>query len=105
MTNLLMPAAARLIAGPYHPPALRVGARVFCHPRNSAVVVTSITDARLPWPRCRAIGIRGGSGLLVDDELLRAIRTEAAVAVAHWWGVPQTRVTTWRRALGAGGAA
>jgi hypothetical protein len=96
------PPAVRLIAGPDRPPALRVGDRAFCHLRNTAVVVTAISDARLPWPRCRALDSVGGSGLLVDDELVRAIRTEAAIAVAFWWNVPPTSVSRWERLLGVG---
>jgi len=76
------PAAVRLITGLYRPPALRVGGRAYCHLRATAVVVTSMSDARLPWPRCRDPRRRGGSGLPVDDELLRAVHTEAAVAGA-----------------------
>jgi hypothetical protein len=90
----------RLLHGPYLAPRLSKGDRAHCHLRDATVVVTSISNARVPWPRCRDPQCRGGSGLLVDDELLRALRTEAAVAVAYWWGVPSTRVSKWRRALG-----
>src|SRR5262249_51366795 len=64
------------------------------------VVVTSWTDARIPWPRCRAVGRRGGSGLLVSEELVRAIRTEAACAVQYWWGIGEETVWRWRKAFG-----
>jgi hypothetical protein len=43
---------------------------------------------------------RTRNGLLVDDELARAVRTEAAAAVAYWWGVGPTAVARWRKALG-----
>jgi hypothetical protein len=36
----------------------------------------------------------------VTDELLRAIRTEAAVAIKHWFGVSTHAVWNWRRAFG-----
>jgi hypothetical protein len=94
------PESVHLLVGPYRPPALAKGARTYCHLRATTVVVTSLTDARIPWPRCRDPRCRGGSGMLVDDELLRAIRTEAAVAVAYWWGVPPSCVSRWRRLLG-----
>jgi hypothetical protein len=49
--------------------------------RDCDVVITSWTSARISWPRCHAFGIRGGGvGLLVDEELVRAIRPESAVA-------------------------
>jgi hypothetical protein len=34
--------------------------------------------------------------------LTRALRREAAQAVAHWWGVGKDRVLKWRKALGVG---
>jgi hypothetical protein len=63
-------------------PALKRGERTRCLYRDCDVVITSRTDARIPWRRCRAIGTRGGSGLLVDEELLRAIRTQSAEAIS-----------------------
>jgi hypothetical protein len=45
----------KLLFGPYRPPVLRKGDRAFCLFRDCAVVVTSWTDARIPWPRCRAL--------------------------------------------------
>ena len=91
-----------LIAGPYTPPALQVGSRAFCLYRDTDVVITAWTDARLPWPRCRALDTRGGSGLLVNDELLRAIRTESAEAVRYRWAVGTKAVWNWRKAFGIG---
>jgi hypothetical protein len=44
----------------------------------------------------------GGSGLLVTEELVRAIRTESAAALKHWWGVSPHTVWCWRRAFGVG---
>jgi hypothetical protein len=40
--------------------------------------------------------------LLVDNELLRAIRTESAVAIKHWFGVSTLAVWKWRKAFGIG---
>src|SRR5262249_19163930 len=44
----------------------------------------------------------GGSGLLVTEELVRAVRTESAVALKHWFGVSTHTVWCWRRTFGVG---
>jgi hypothetical protein len=93
----------QLLFGPYKAPALRRGGRAFCLLRDCTVVVTSWTDARVPWPRCRALDGPGrGSGLLLDEELARAVRHESAAAVMYWWGASHGAVERWRRALGVG---
>jgi hypothetical protein len=93
----------KLLFGPYRPLALRRGDRASCLYRDCDVVVTSWTAARIPWPRCRALdGRGGGSGLLVDEELARAIRQESAAAIAYWWGVNGETVWRWRRAFDVG---
>jgi hypothetical protein len=89
-----------LLHGPYVPPALRRGDRTQCLYREAEVVVTSWTDAPIAWPRCRAVGVRGGSRLLVTEELVRAIRTESSLAITLWWGVRVETVWRWRKAFG-----
>src|SRR5262245_28081242 len=94
----------KLLFGPHRVPPLRRGDRTLCLFRDAPVVVTSWTAAPLPWPRCRALdGRGGGSGLLVEEELARAVRTESALAVRYWWGVGHGAVARWRKALGVGG--
>src|SRR5260370_12875329 len=93
-----IPDKCRLFHVPYRPARLQVGNRAFC-PLRGTVVITSWTDARVSWPRCIAVGVKGGVGVLLDDELARAVRTEAA-AVCHWWGVSHGVVVRWRKALG-----
>jgi hypothetical protein len=88
----------KLLSGPYHAPALRVGERAVCHYRKCVVVVTSWTDAPISWPRCRPLPLPCPS-LLVDDELLRAIRSESVAAIRHWWGVSGGLVARWRKAF------
>jgi hypothetical protein len=90
----------KLLFGPYKLPALRRGDRAFCLYRDCQVVVTSWTDARISWPRCRALDChRGGAGLLVEEELARAVRHESAAAICYWWGVSEWAVWRWRKAL------
>ena len=94
-------ADTQLLRGPYRAPALRRGDRAECLYRDGAVVITSWADARIPWPRCRALDTTGGgSGLLVDAELARAIRNESAAAIMHHWGVSTRAVWNWRKAFG-----
>jgi hypothetical protein len=42
----------------------------------------------------------GSPGIIVDEELARAVRRESALAVMHWWGVSNVTVIRWRKALG-----
>jgi hypothetical protein len=90
----------KLLAGPYYLPALRKGDLAFCLFRDADVIITSWTDARISWPRCRALHQHGGSGLLADEELARAVRTESVLAIRYWWGASHTAVFNWRQALG-----
>src|SRR5262245_21773907 len=94
------PPPPELLFGPYRPPALRKGARAFCFYRDCDVVITGMSAGPIAWPRCRALGVRGGSGLLIDAELKRAICSESAMAVEYWWRVNETTVTHWRRTFG-----
>ena len=70
----------KLLFGPYRAPPLKRGDRATCLVRDCEVIITSWTDAPIPWPQCRALAdYRGGGwGLLVDEELARAVRHEAA---------------------------
>jgi hypothetical protein len=93
----------QLLFGPYQAPPLKRGDRATCLFGDCEVVITSWTDARIPWPRCRALDSPGGgSGLLVEEELARAVRHESALAVMHWWGASQRAVWAGRKALGVG---
>jgi hypothetical protein len=91
----------KLLFGPYQVPRLKRGDQAVCLYRDTDVVILGMSSGCIPWPRCRPVGGHGtGHGLLIDEELARAIRNEAAAAVAYWWGVTTVTVTNWRRALG-----
>ena len=87
----------------YSPPDLRVGSRAFCLFRGVECVVTSWTTAPIPWPRIQPVGSMGGSGLLVDETLLRAIRIESARALHHWFGISFRTISRWRKNFGVTG--
>src|SRR5262249_39763016 len=90
----------RLLFGPYRPPPLKRGDRAFCLFRGCDVGVTSWTDARIPWPRCRPLPRPpGGSGLLVDEVLAWAVQHESAAAICYWWRASEGAVWRWRKAL------
>jgi|SRR5262245_29748845 len=94
----------RLLHGPYTAPPLHRRDRASCLFRGGEVVITGWSDAPIPWPRCRVLGGHGGgSGLLVDEELARAVRCESMLAIRLWWGASAGTVWRWRRALGARG--
>ena len=87
--------------GLYQAPALHVGDRVTCLLRDADCVVTSWTDALVPW----AAG--PGSRLAVDlvcslNDALAGPYAESAAAVMHWWGVGAGAVWSCARALGVG---
>ena len=93
------PDRVKLLFGPYKPPPLRRGDRVLCDYRDCEVVITGWTDAPISWPRCRPVPpLVGGTGLLFDAELVRAILHESAAAVEYWWRVNQSSVCRWRKA-------
>jgi hypothetical protein len=90
-----------LLGGPHTSPPLHIGDRATCPYRDGPVLVTNWTAAPIPWPRCRRLDCnRGGSGLLVIEELVRVLRNESVVALMHWFGVSGNTVCAWRKAFG-----
>jgi hypothetical protein len=73
----------RLHFGPYAAPHFQFGQRVKCLARGY-VTITKLSDARIPWPVGKG---PGGLGLVLCDDLAKAVRREAACAVMHSWGV------------------
>src|SRR3954467_2214613 len=95
------PEKTALLFGPYTAPAQKWGDRATCQYRDREVIVFGWSAAPIPWPLCYVVASRtGGKGILVEDELARAIRHESATAVRYWWGVSHKTVCKWRTALG-----
>lgn len=91
-----MPPPTDLIAGPYRPPACRVGDWLDDEIAGR-VEVGGWTAAPISWPRRKKTG---RASLILTGEMARAVRTESVAAICHWWGVGATKVWMWRRALG-----
>jgi len=89
----------RFLKGPYEPPAVRIGQRVWCALRKDKVRVCNWNDGRIPWPRGR-VGWGGKGAYIVTPTLVRAIRTESESALLYWFGFSRTTIGHWRRALG-----
>jgi hypothetical protein len=90
----------KLHFGPYHTRRFKYGAKVECE-SHGEVKIVGLTAARIPWPLARRS--RGNSSPVLFGSLAKAVRREAACAVAHWWGVcPASagRRATWRGLLG-----
>jgi hypothetical protein len=73
---------------------------VRCLYRGAWCKVTSWTDAPISWPRVLPAGGRSHPGLLVTTELRRAIRTESAEALKHWFGI--STLVAWKLRRRAG---
>ena len=86
----------KLLYGPYVPPKCQVGDKLRCEHRDREVTVSAISDTPIRWP-C-AWG-RGPRSPILCGELIRAVRLESAIAVAHHWGVNRATVSLWRREL------
>ena len=89
-----------VLLGSYNPPAVRIGQRVFCRVRHKWCRVTSFTDAPISWPRGQPLKQKGGGGVVVNATLERAIRTESAESLRHFFGVTRGVVWRWRKAFG-----
>jgi len=86
----------KLLYGPYLPPKCQVGDKLLCESRGREVTVLGMSVGLIPWPTTQG---NGRNSLILCGELIRAVRLESEIAVAHHWGVAQSTVGTWRRAL------
>jgi hypothetical protein len=84
------------LLGRYKTPRFRYGDVVLCELRGSVKIV-GLTNARIPWPKCRA---GRAHAIILYGDLAEAVRRESVEAVKHWFGVGDDRVWKWRKALG-----
>jgi len=95
-----MAVAHRHLLGAYRTPRFQYGASVMCEVRGE-VIITGLTNARIPWPIAKRPGSRGRS-LAVFGDLTDAVRRESVSAICYWWGITAQTVTKWRREMGVG---
>lgn len=91
-----MTAVPRLIGTGYRAPRCRVGKPLFCILCGDRTV-DGLTDTPVPWPYHKGYG--STRSLFLTGDLIRAIRTESAQAVAYHWGVSRATVRRWRWTL------
>lgn len=87
-----------LIGAPYAAPAVKPGDWIEDE-QLGLVEVGGHTAAPIPWPHRRK---SGKPSLILCGDLVRAVRTESEIAIAHWWGAGLTTIWAWRKALGIG---
>ena len=86
----------KLLYGPYAAPQCSPGDKLACEYRGREVTVKGMTDAPIQWPCTRR---NNRASPIVCGDLIRAVRTESEIAVAHHWGVGKPTVWKWRQAL------
>ena len=69
------------------------------HQLGRGVECIGFSAAPIPWPLCYSTN---KPRPIFCSDLLTAVRTESASAIAHHWGVSVDLVTTWRKKLGVG---
>ena len=86
-------------AGPYQPPAVKVGAVLHDEYRGD-VKVEGMTKAPIPWPAADYRKGRGESLLpILCGDLVRAVCEEDELTVAYYWNVTRYMVEQWKRAI------
>src|SRR4051812_6825409 len=89
----------KLLYGPYRMPKCKVGKSLRCRIRGEVKVI-GITDALIQWPYTLQDGGIGHKMLIVCGDLARAIERESSTAIRYWFGVCNSTVWKWRKALG-----
>jgi hypothetical protein len=91
------PASAALVGGPYKAPKVKRGSTVACLLMGE-VEVDGLTDAPIPWPYVE--GLAGNRRYPLFGDLAKAIRAESVTAVCWHWGIGETLIRRYRKALG-----
>lgn len=89
-------ARTALIGGPYGPPVVRAGDWL-SDEIDGLVEVGGHSNGPIPWPRRKKTG---RASLILCGDLVRAVRTESALAIMTHFGVSAGTVRKWRAAFG-----
>lgn len=87
-----------LVAGPYKPPAVKVGDGLYDEVAHERRYVTGFNNAPIRWP-VTVHDSNDATVHIVAGDLVRALYTESNIAVQYWFGATESMVTRWRRAL------
>ena len=86
-------------AGPYQPPAVKVGAVLHDEYRGD-LKVEGMTGAPIPWPAANYNKGRHESLLpILCGDLVRAVCEEDELTIAYYWNVTRYMVEQWKRAI------
>jgi hypothetical protein len=77
----------------------KIGGWLKCRMRGKVQVV-GISEAPISWPMTRRPNGGGKPFLILCGDLVRAVKRESEIAVAHHWRVSRLTVWAWRKALG-----
>lgn len=92
--------AAEFKAGPYRPPAAKVGDVLHDEYLNRDVRVEGKTEAPIPWPgMSHEKGRHAGLLPILCGDLVRAVVEEDALTVGHYFGVTQYMIRNWKQAI------
>jgi hypothetical protein len=83
----------RLLHGPYEAPRVKRGGFLACDLRGK-VKVGSWSIAPISWPRAQK-----GGGFIFCGDLVRALKSESTLAVAHWFAVSPHTIARWKAKL------
>jgi hypothetical protein len=86
----------RLLFPPYTPPAVNIGDTLY-DKITGKTKVGGWSNGRISWPRRKKTGAHS---LILCGDLVRAVKSESALAIEYWFGVGATTVAKWRKALG-----
>lgn len=96
---MLQQVRVKLLFGPYQMPKCKIGRALPCRIRGRACV-QGITAAPMQWPYTFRSRVNRRPSVIVCGDLVRALRSESAAAIAYWWGVSLCTVWRWRSELG-----